>query len=571
MISLLAFAGFAGFAGFAAAGDVLKPGPESVPEWAQQGRFRFTRLDGGPLEVRKTMRSEWGKHFNEQQKEVLANLYSKYGDRMADLLAEANINWVWITWSVGLSEAEEAEQRAQCKIITGKLHKRGIRAAAYMCAVSIFWETMFRDHPRAVRWLRFDPEGTPFRYSGGKDALRFIADVSNPEWLEYQKKRVGGIIDAGLDGIFFDNTGCPGWNTRDALDGHFAALRRYVHEEKKSNILLFTNYGLRLEGITLNENMEFVFSEGWREPGAWGDDWEVSNVRRMRYVRGVLPEWKAHTSEYSIFRKGNRASTWLGPRSQKLAVLEAAALGSAYSWDMEGPFDGALMAGDRSALASWKAIAEANGFLKRNESLYAGARSVAPVAVLRSSVARDGSTGGFSWSQGNTQFYDLLSKKSVPYKVRMLGAVSEAQLGEHRGVVVPRSTVLSPADVAMLERYKSRGGKVLVFDEEVPVQAIAKIRELVDGAEWIEVEGAPHVLATLTNLDKGGRLAVHLLNYDQQAVSNVRVKLRGIRLASPRLLTPDAETRGPENVKRSAKGIEFTLPRLDTYAVVVFN
>jgi hypothetical protein len=430
---------------------------------------------------------------------------------------------------------------------------------------------MFRDHPRAVRWLKFDPEGTPFRYSGGKDALRFIADVSNPEWLEYQKKRVGGIIDAGLDGIFFDNTASPGWNTREALEGHFAALRRYIHEDKKSNILLFTNYGLGLEGITLNDNMEFVFNEGWREPGAWGDDWEVSNVRRMRYVRGVLPEWKAHTSEYSIFRKGNRASTWLGPRSQKLGILEAAALGSAYSWDMEGPFDGALMAGDRSALASWKAIAEANGFLKRNESLYAGARSVAPVAVLRSSVARDGSTGGFSWSQGDTAVYDVLSKKSVPYKVRMLGAVSEAQLGEHRVVVVPRSTVLSPAGEAMLERYKSRGGKVLVLDEEVPVQAIAKIRELVDGAEWIEVEGAPHVLATLTNLDKGGRLAVHLLNYDQQAVSNVRVKLRGTRLASPRLLTPDAETRGPESVKRSADGIEFTLPRLDTYAVVVLN
>jgi hypothetical protein len=422
-----------------------------------------------------------------------------------------------------------------------------------------------------VRWLRFDPQGAPFRYSGGKDALRFIADVSNPEWLEYQKKRVGGIIDAGLDGIFFDNTSCPGWNTREALEGHFAALRRYIHEEKKSNILLFTNYGLRLEGITLNGNMEFVFNEGWREPGAWGDEWEVSNVRRMRYVRGVLPEWKAHTSEYSIFRQGNRATTWLGPRSQKLGILEAAALGSAYSWDMEGPFDGALMTGDASALASWKAISEANGFLKRNEALYAGARSVAPVGVLRSPIARDGSDGGFTWNKGDTQFYDLLSKKSVPYKVRMLGAVSDDQLGEHRGVVVPRPTVLSPADVAMLERYKSRGGKVLVLEEEAPVEAIAKLREMADGAEWIEVEGAPHVLATLTSLDEGKRLAVHLLNYDQQAVAGVKVKLRGTRLASPRLFTPDTETRGPENVKRAAGAIEFTLPRLDTYAVVVFN
>ena len=343
---------FAAFLSCSAAQSDVTPGPESVPEWAQQGKFRFTRFDGGPLQVCKTTRSDWGKHFNEQQKEVLANLYSKYGDRMADLLAEANINWVWITWSVGFSEAEEAEQRAQCKIITEKLHQRGIRAAAYMCAVSVFWETMFRDHPRAVRWLRFDPQGTPFRYSGGKDALRFIADVSNPEWLEYQKQRVGGIIDAGLDGIFFDNTACPGWNTREALDGHFAALRRYIHEEKKSNILLFTNYGLRLEGITLNDNMEFVFNEGWREPGAWGDDWEVSNVRRMRYVRGVLPEWKAAHQRVLDFPQGQPRHHVAGA-----ALAEARHSGSGRAsgrptrWDMEGPFDGALMAGDASALA----------------------------------------------------------------------------------------------------------------------------------------------------------------------------------------------------------------------------
>jgi len=555
----------------AVAGDVLKPGVGDVPEWARQGRFRFTRLDGGPLEVRKTTRSDWGKHFNEQQKEVLGNLYSKYGDRMADLLAQANINWVWITWSVGLSDAEEATQREQCKIITEKLHKRGIRAAAYMCAVSIFWETMFRDHPRAVRWLRFDSEGTPFRYSGGKDALRFIADLSNPEWLEYQKKRVGAIIDAGLDGIFFDNTACPGWNTREAVANHFAALRRYIHDEKKSNILLFTNYGLRAEGITLNDNMEFVFSEGWREPGAWGDDWDASNVRRMRYVRGVIPEWKAHTSEYSMFRKGNRATTWLGRRSQKLGILEAAALGSAYSWDMEGPFDGALMAGDAAALDAWSGIVEANGFLKQQEPLYVGAQSVTPVGVLRSPVARNGSDGGFTWDKGDTSFYDLLSKRSVPYKIRLLGAVNDAQLDEHRVIVVPHSTVLAPADEEMLARYKRRGGRVVTFDEEVPADAITRIRAANAGAAWIEIDGAPHVLATLWSLDGGKRLAVHVLNYDQQPVNNVRVKLSGIKHSTPRLFTPDKETRGPEGVKSSAGHIEFVLPRLDTYAVVVLN
>jgi hypothetical protein len=261
----------------------------------------------------------------------------------------------------------------------------------------------------------------------------------------------------------------------------------------------------------------------------------------------------------------------LGRRSQKLGILEAAALGSAYCWDMEGPFDGALMAGDSSAIEAWKGIVEANGFLKRNEALYVGARSVAPVGVLRSPVARDGVDGGFTWNRGETRFHDLLSKSSVQYKVRMLGAATDEQLSEHRVVVVPHSTILSPEGVAMVERYKSRGGKVLAFDQEAPADAIGKIRAAAGEAEWIEIDGAPHALAVVTRLEDGKRLAVHVLNYDQQAMANVRVKLSGRGLGSPRLFTPDAETRGPENVKRSAGAIEFTLPRLDTYAVIVFS
>ena len=65
---------------------VLIPGEDRIPEWAQQGRFRFTRLDGGPIEILKTSRSAWGMHFNAEQKEVLGNLYTKYGDQIADLL-----------------------------------------------------------------------------------------------------------------------------------------------------------------------------------------------------------------------------------------------------------------------------------------------------------------------------------------------------------------------------------------------------------------------------------------------------------------------------------------------------
>lgn len=323
--------------------------------------------------------------------------------------------------------------------------------------------------------------------------------------------------------------------------------------------------------------MEFVFNEGWREPGAWGEDWEASNVRRLRYVRGVIPAWKPHTSEYSNFRTGTRATTWLSPRSQKLSILEAAAFQSAYCWDMEGPFDGALMAGDASALTAWKAISESNGFLKQNQALYTGARGVAPVAVLMSAKSPAGAAGSFSWGKENTALYDLLSKKSVPYHIRLLGAVTEDDLKQYRVLVIPETTALSPVDEEMLGRFKSGGGKVLTMQTAAPPGILEKLGALAGDGPWLEVEGAPHVLGALTSLDGGRRLAVHLLNYDQQAVAGVRVKIRfgtefrHLADAEPRLRTPDARPRGPEAISRSSTGIAFTLPRLDTYGLVVFS
>jgi len=87
---------------------ILEPGPTQISEWAREGRLRFTRLDGGPIEIQKTERSSWGKNFTPAEKDVLANLYGKYSDRMVELISNANINFVWITYSVGFSWEDEA-------------------------------------------------------------------------------------------------------------------------------------------------------------------------------------------------------------------------------------------------------------------------------------------------------------------------------------------------------------------------------------------------------------------------------------------------------------------------------
>ncbi|MCX6623161.1 MAG: hypothetical protein NTY38_19270 [Acidobacteria bacterium] len=488
---------------------VLEPGAAQLPEWARQGRFRFTRLDGGPIEVMKTSRSAWGRHFNEQQKEVLGNLYSKYADQVVDLLAQAKVNWVWITWSVGYSWQEEAAQREQCRVLTAKLHKRGIHVAAYLCAVSMFWESMFRDEPRSTRWLRFDPDGVPYRYSGGKDPLRFIAEIDNPEWVAYQERRLGAAVDAGIDAFFLDNTAATAWGSDEATANYIGKLRRYLREVKRSDALLMTNYGLTPNRIVLNGNMEVVFAEGWREPGLWDGVWECSNIRRTKYIRGVVPEWKPLVAEYSIFHSSDRAHGWLKPRSARLAIAEAAAFDSGYAWDQEGPFDGALMAGDAAAMESWKAIGSYNGFLEANEGLYVGARGVAPVAVLL-----PGDTGGaggirFAWDREESGLFDLLARGSVQYDIRLTTQLSDELLAQYGGVVIPDVAMLTPEQKVTLWRYKHRGGELHIVQEmATPQETVDVIRAMARGRMTLEVEGPAGVLGQLTRLGDGQRMAI---------------------------------------------------------------
>ena len=514
---------------------------------------------------------------------MLGNLYSAYADRMADLLGQANLNWVWITWSVGYSWQDEAVQREQCRLLTAKLHQKGIHVAAYLCAVSMFWESMFRDEPRSTRWITFDPQGVPYRYSSGKDPLRFIANVDNPEWVEYEKRRVGAAIDAGVDAFFFDNTSSPAYADNQTMDRFVAQIRRYIREEKHSPAILMTNYGLASNRVILNRNMEVVFNEHWVEPGVWGEEWNATNVRRLKYVRGVVPDWKPLISEYSIFHEGDRGHGWLRPRSARLAIAEAAAFRSAYAWDMEGPFDAALIAGDPSAMDTWRSIGRYNGFLKDHEDLYCGARGAAPIAVLISegrggAVIRPDWDRQFDWSSDNTGLFDPLAKSSVLHDIRLITAVDERQLAAYAGVVVPAFLAPTAEESAMLAGYKERGGKVLTLPGNIsPAEAVAQIRGFVPGALSLAVEGAPHVLGNVSRLGGRKALAIHLLNYGSEPVSGVHIRMNldrefgSLTGVQPRLVTPDSGTATIAAVKWNGSAIEFVVKSLDTYGIVVLE
>jgi len=576
---------------------VIEPGPEQIPEWLQQGRFRFARLDGGPIEVQKTTRSAWGNRFTAQETDVLGNLYGKYADTIADELGKAGINFVWVTYSVGFSWGDEAGQRAAVRVLTRKLHERGIKVAAYMCAVSVFWESMFRDVPESVKWIRFDARGVPFRYSGGRDPLRFIADLDQPGWVEYQKKRVGAIIDDGLDAIFFDNTGGPGWASNESVARFFREIRSFIHHEKRSNIPLFTNYGLAPSRAMLNRYMEFTFNEGWREPGVWGGEWEVSNVRRFRLTRGEIPPWKPLVTEYSIFHQGDRASGFLPAHSEKLAIAEAAAFGGAYTWDMEGPFVERLVAQDPKALDSWAAIGEYNDFLKNHEALYVGAKNVTPLLV----VVPEDYPIDFGWDKEPSPLFDFLAKKSVLFEVKAAAHLTSADLHRFDAIVLLSPGSLTAEQKGLIRNYRAAGGGIgvvgagperaglevraslpeipadLLANAQVQTQVLSKLKSLAPEAPWIELGGAEHVLANLTSVRGGREVVLHLLNYAPKPAAGVRLTLSlGTKFAAmagkePIVISPDGKSAPLDNVRWKGATLEATVPSLPVYSALVLK
>lgn len=574
---------------------VLVPTEAQLPAWLERGKIRFARFDGGPIEVQKATRSSWGEGFTPQEDDVLGNLYGKYGDRMVALLKQAHVNFVWVTYSVGFSWQDEAAQRAAVREVVRKLHAHGIHVAGYMCAISVFWQSMFKDVPQSVRWIMFDPQGIPYRYSGGRDALRFIADVRNPGWINYQEQRVGGIIDDGLDAIFFDNTtGNPG-----SIADFFIHIRQFIHDKKHSNIPLFANFGLSPSLTALNRYMNFTFDESWQEPGVWGTEWNVSNMRRDRLLQGMLPSWKPRITEYSIFHQGDRSSTFLSAHSEGLSIAESAAFGTAYSWDMEGPFDGALIAHDPKALETWSAIGQYNGFLKDHPPFYDGATNVTPLLV----IIPDNYKIGFDWTESSTTpFFDALSKHSVLYSVAPARDLTEKKVESYSGVVIPFFSALTSDQKQLVRNYQAGGGKVYAFarasdldgfkcevsspalldrlidDAAAQREILDKLASLAPEATRITVSGAPHVLANVTTADQRKTIVIHLLNYSPQSVHHVHFSLHlggpfGALIGKqPTLASPDLQTsRSLKSVRWTGATMEASLPTLRTYAVVLLH
>src|ERR1035437_9137544 len=249
---------------FQPAPKLYRAKPEDVPPWAEQGNFRFIRLDGGQIESWKAERTWWGEKFGAEEKDVLSHIYDRDFEQMLGLLKQAELNWIWVTWSNGWSLKEEDENRENLKKVIARCHENGIHVSAYLSASNMFRKSAYRDDPETKKyglWMH----GIPMFYAGPtKTDLhmsweRRLADARKLGWRGYLLKKAELAVDAGVDAIVWDNMIGHNSGLAQLLDDTQRMAERKARDTGRPKGMVYANIHIPPARFGMNDINEAIW------------------------------------------------------------------------------------------------------------------------------------------------------------------------------------------------------------------------------------------------------------------------------------------------------------------------
>ncbi len=541
--------------------------PEDVPPWAEQGNFRFIRLDGGRIESWKAERTWWGKKFSAEEKEVLTHIYDRDFEQMLGLLKQAEFNWIWVTWSSGWSLKDEDENRENLKKVIARCHENGIHVSAYLSASNMFRKSAFRDDPETKKyglWMH----GIPMFYAGPtKTELhisweRRLADARKPGWRAYLLKKAELAVDAGVDAIMWDNMIGYNEGLAQLLDDTQRMAERKAQQTGRPKVMVYANIHIPPDRFGINDINEAIWEEDGKDtPGVWNGKWQVDNARKIKFLSGEKQLWQPLIYENDLHHCGPRERCIPSPAEQKLSIAEDYTFGAATSRNIEGRFLSALIMGKPEAQEAWKAIAQYNHFLVEHRELYHQAAPVARIALISAKPLNP--------------LADEFLKQSVFFETKVLAHLDKGvPLDRFKVLVMPPDLPkLSAEQKARLNRFTAGGGVIIRAGKAEP--GIAARAEAAAGGPRLSLEARGYVLGQLTRKPDGLTLILHLLNYDHQApAENVKVRLdlsglvQDLSRWEVKVLSPDAAQPQLAGLSLHGSTSEFTLCRIDHYTVV---
>ena len=543
---------------------------KNVPAWAEQGNFRFIRLDGGRIESKKAERTWWGQNFTPAEKDVLSHIYDSEFDQMLGLLKKAQFNWIWVTWSNGWSIKDEEENRENLRKVIARCHQEGIQVSAYLSASNMFPEDDYRDDPETKKyglWMH----GIPMFYAGPTlthlhiSWRRRLADARNPNWRAYLIKKAEMAVDAGVDAIVWDNMIGYDDGLTQLLNETQRMAERKALESRRPKVMVAANVHIPTDRFAMNDVNEVIWEEDGKDtPGVWNGRWQVENARKIKFLAGEKQLWQPLIYENDRYHCGTRESCIPSPTEQKLSTAEAYSFGAATSRNIEGKFLSALIEGEPDALNAWAAIAQYNHFLVEHHALYHQVTPAARIALI-SAVPKN-------------QLADEFLKKSVLFETKVLAHLDKGlPLNSFKVLVIPRDILkFNTEQKIILENFIAGGGIVIRAGRSDPT--IAQRAEAASRGPRLNLEPRGYVLGQLTCKPDGRAVILHLLNYDQNAPARnvkIRLELNGLVQDLSRwkvkVLSPDLPQPQLTGVSLHAGIAEFSLDRIEHYTVVTFS
>ncbi len=543
---------------------------EDLPPWAEQGDFRFIRIDGGQIERWKAERTWWGKKFSAEEKDVLTHIYERDFEQMLGLLKQAEFNWVWVTWSSGWSFKDEEENRENLKRIIIRCHQNGIHVSAYLSASNMFRSSAFRDDPETKKYVLW-MHGIPMFYAGPTESDlqiswdRRLADARKPGWRAYLLKKAELAVDAGVDAIVWDNM--IGYNSGLAqlLDDTQRMAERKAQETGRPKVMVEANIHIAPYRFAMNDINEVIWEEDGKDtPGVWHGHWQVDNARKIKFLSGEKQLWQPLKYENDLYHCGPRERCIPSPAEQKLSIAEAYAFGAATSRNIEGRFLSALIKGEPEAREAWTAIAQYNHFLVEHRELYHETAPAARIALIS--------------GEPHNPLADEFLKQSVFFETKVLAHLEKGvPLDQFKVLVMPADLPrLSAEQMAMFDRFAAAGG--VIIRGRKAERGIAARAEAAAGGPSLTLEPRGYVLGQLTRKPDSQTFILHLLNYDHQVpAENVKVRLdlsglvQNVSGWEVKVLSPDAAEPQFTGLSLHGSVAEFTLGRIEHYTVVTLS
>jgi len=113
------------------------------------------------------------------------------------MVGEAGFNWVYLMYNWGFPPEIESEDWADFHKAVKIYQAEGVKTFGYIQTSNCVYQGSFKDKD----WYAQDPQGRPIYYYTG----RYMTCWLHPEWIEYLREMVKNVVQAGSDGVFFDN------------------------------------------------------------------------------------------------------------------------------------------------------------------------------------------------------------------------------------------------------------------------------------------------------------------------------------------------------------------------------